>query len=396
LRTKELLSNILDQIRNSNFYNLTIYDLLYRTLFYRHNRKTKRYIEKFSKIDSIKDYNNFSREVISLKKSGTKVGYRFSGCESCFYGHYQMLSEYAGAPSQNRPSFLLIEHGINFREWSFSKRQKQNNALVIVQGKHSGVVSDLDIPIIDIGPYVYYAKNYYSDSEIQSIKRDFGRTVVIYPSHTYELSTVRRQGEEIARKLLAKYEKDFDTILICVYWNDVQDSFFELLSKNPKVRLVSAGMRFDPNFISRTRSILQLSDLVVGTHIGTYIGYALCLGKKVEFFNSDEIIDLHDENHLNDLYYQNVSELQRALETNDSELIQQYYKKFWGGSTKLKSSDEIKALLQAVRDINHESLGFRNRYNSSLNALLRKWKRGENAYDEIKYDLFKQFQIKEK
>jgi hypothetical protein len=370
--------------------NVAVFDFFYRIKSFRHNRKLKLLAEKFSAIDSIMDYDKFVQETIAVMNLGMPLTYKFMGTESYHYGHFQSLLEYAGLKRNLKPSSIYIEHGTNFSVDDVPDDVIENSAIMIYQSDYKRInirSKSQNMPVISIGPYVYYAKPYYNDEELQLIKRTFGKTLVIYTNHTYEDSEIKRDYNEYFEKLILPYEDVFDTILVCVYWHDVCDELYTHLSRHPKVKLVSAGVRFDHLFISRTKSIIQLADLVIGNDIGTYVGYAICLGKEVKYVACKDILRDRLSSSQTDMRMKyNKKRVIDALDSGDSAQIRSLYNEFWGGQH-LRNPKEIMSIIQGAKDILKESHYHKKNFAASREVLLKRWSTKPEC--QLKYELLK-------
>ena len=147
--------------------------------------------------------------------------------------------------------------------------------------------------VIAVGPYIMGAPNFHTEQEMQLIKQKYGRMLLVYPSHS--INAVQAEYDE--QSLISEIEshaKDFDSVLVCLYWKDVLNTsrLQKYLASGNTV--VCNGLGSDPHFLSRQKDLLMLSDMVMTNGLGTHIGYAVSLGKPVYFFRQDKHIS--DEN----------------------------------------------------------------------------------------------------
>ena len=84
--------------------------------------------------------------------------------------------------------------------------------------------------------------------------------------------------------------KQYDTVMVSVYWNDVESKLYGMFEKCGAI-LVSSGFRGDKAFISRLKTLISLSDCVCGNAFGTHIGYAMYLNKPFIYINNDLIFE---------------------------------------------------------------------------------------------------------
>lgn len=327
--------------------NLKIIDELYQLKNWKHNSIIKKYIDDFQKIDSIQNYHEFKEKTIKLLNLNYSPLYlKKLGSESLHYGHLEALGDYCGIKNISSLG-LYFEHGVNFSVTPPNLEQIKNSVCMFYQSTYKNkYIHNINPnkPVFCIGPIIQYVQGYYSNEYIEKIKKQYGKTVVVYTAHSYEESNIFRNANEFVESILNKIYDDFDTILICVYWNDINDSIYSIFSKYSKVKLVSAGMRFDPNFIKRTKTIIELADVVIGNDIGTYIGYAHFLQKPIRYIDTNDKIN---DSKMNDneikKMIRNKKKLSTAIKNKEYLKFNNLCEYYWGTSIK-RSNIEIQAM----------------------------------------------------
>jgi hypothetical protein len=83
-------------------------------------------------------------------------------------------------------------------------------------------------------------------------------------------------------RMLAGYRDRFDHVTVCLYWRDVLDGA-EASYRAEGFDCVTAGHMFDPAFLARLRGIIEDADVVVTNRFGSYVPYAIALGRPVWF-----------------------------------------------------------------------------------------------------------------
>lgn len=364
--------------------NLYLLDAVYRILGYKKNRKILNITKEFESIDSIMDYDAFRKKLKKLPIDTTEIRYKYVSSESDLYGHFNALLSYSGL-SNVQPTGIFLEHGVNFSESMFPQVVIDTNAVIICQSdyKRDMVLEKSEVkPVIAVGPYIHYASDYYTPKKFEEIKKKLGRVLLLYTSHTWEKSDIKRDFSAYS-SILKKYEKDYDTIMICVYWHDIDDPLYSYLRKCEKVKLVSAGFRTDKNFISRTKALISLSDKVVVTDIGTYVGYAIYLNKEIEYVDcGDKLIDDSMSNDEMGEMVRNKNEVVKAILSKNKKAIQNIYNKYWGES-EIKSKKEIKEIIYGTRYIIKSSLGFKKLFSKKIIDFIYGEKKGMNRYKKI-------------
>lgn len=145
--------------------------------------------------------------------------------------------------------------------------------------------SSSNTPVLQIGPYIHYAKSLIDDQSAMTLREEWGKTLVVFPTHSIEGYDVVFDHEAFFREV-SRLEEDFgiETTIYCLYFNDVNRGLGRLYREYGK-RVVCAGHRSDPLFLSRLRSIIELSDVTASNGIGTHIGYCELLGKSHYLFD---------------------------------------------------------------------------------------------------------------
>ena len=99
--------------------------------------------------------------------------------------------------------------------------------------------------------------------------------------------------------------------------------------------VVSNGHRSDPQFLSRQKDLIELSDMMMTNGLGTHIGYSICMNKPVYFYKqkiqlkADDGKSISDSNILNETEAEFVSIFDKfAFEiTEEQKSLVKYY---WG------------------------------------------------------------------
>lgn len=209
------------------------------------------------------------------------------------YGNYKAISRL----THRRFNFFrdYCEHGVCFsdnpesatllgyvdrrgirRVYTFSQRRKKALETFLETRKSKAEV-------IAIGPYILGVGPFLSAEKFNCRKKKFGKTLLVFPAHTIETNTDSYQADRL-NALVEQKRGDFETVMVCMYWNDVlhQSQMIEYYEQNGYV-VVSAGYRNDPKFLNRLRDIISLADVVMLDSVGTNLGYSVTLKKPVWF-----------------------------------------------------------------------------------------------------------------
>lgn len=364
--------------------NIYYYDTKERLKGINTNRYLSKVIEQLETIDSITDYDTFKKAVLEYKAFVKKRNRVFStaqyGVEGLLYGHRKAFFEYAGYEQQKDKRFCLpyFEHGINWQEQYLKTYSHNMLHSFVFQGPYKNQMLNKECPwhpVYNIGPYVCYAKSYYPQDKIQEMKRSYGKTLLLYPLHTCEGATADVDRKEFVRLTMDKFKNQCSTIMISVYWNDVDDPLYDAFQAEGAM-LVSAGYRQDQNFIRRLRSMVELSDFTAGNHIGTHIGYCMALEKPHVIFNmnaqvneSFRILSEKEEKTYNNTLQAFYSAF-GSLTPNETEkqLQERLFEKFWGGQLCFKSVNKAREIIDVSTKLIHLSHGNMGKFQSILKS----------------------------
>lgn len=261
---KNNLKNYVKRIINNPFLIKRLSTLKYNftILFKKTNKKEK----------DLYDY----KKIINNKKFFCNEIYRANS----FYGISNCLRNYSNF---NKKIFACVEHGLYFGNF-INEYEAINSglpAIVTFGKKRKEILKKMGCNkiIIEVGPYIYYSKSILSIGEIKKEKAKNGKTLLVFPSHSIDDSNTKFDTDYFINSIESIKEKyNYNTVIVCLYYKDIElgrDDIY--LKKGYKV--VTAGRREDPNFLSRQRTIILLSDFVLSNSVGTHVGYSIALNK---------------------------------------------------------------------------------------------------------------------
>lgn len=242
-------------------------------------RKVQLYIAFYHQISIRKKYNYFQYEkicvpfeIFTLKTSqGNK-----------FYGNNKAVKLALRRNYLHRNE--LIEHGIYFGDNISVDTHSFGAPIVYTMGKQRESFLRLKgYEAYSLGPYILYSKHFYSVIRLKEIKAKLGKTLLVFPSHSIEDVNVRF-NENIFLNEIKKYVKEYDTILICLYWKDILNGCSHMY-EDAGFCVVSAGHRSDPYFLPRLKDLIYLSDMTMSNNLGTHVGYSIAMGKPHYMFS---------------------------------------------------------------------------------------------------------------
>lgn len=339
--------------------NYKTYDILIRIKNNKMNRMVDDIVKECAQIDSIKDYKIFKNFISKNVKSKDYVGMlsrKEFGSEGLLYGHRNAFFEYAGINSaEQKFLFPYFEHGADLRERGIANvKDIRNHSFVFQASYKNGMVHKERpfAPVYNIGPYILYAKNYYEQNNMADLKSKLGRTALLFPAHTFEGAGVEFDKKKFVKDVLDKFKNNYDSLIISVYWMDVDDPIYEEFEANGAI-LMSSGFRGDADFIARQRTMFNLSDVVASNLVGSYIGYAKALEKKIYMFSDKAVLDSPENigtdeqekqysNTINRIFNAFSSLTPSAEQLNEQNRIFNYY---WGGKEYFKTKEEARTII---------------------------------------------------
>ncbi|WP_214828572.1 hypothetical protein [Exiguobacterium sp. s26] len=308
-----------------------------------------------------------------------------------FYGISNSIKTFSGF---NDPIKACIEHGVYFGD-IVPEIESYNSGLPAIitfsdeRKKHIRKVTKK--PVFSIGPYISYTKNYCSKEQLESYKNKFGKTLLVFPSHSVDRVRATFNTAEFVEKIKDfKVTYNFDTVIVCLYYRDIEHGRGKLYEENGFV-VTTAGRREDPNFLGRLKSLISLSDYTMSNSVGTHVGYSIVLEKphmiipQKTIYEADYEPDLEQAPEL--FYTQSVLDKKEVLDTftSYSESITEDQRKvcnkFWGIEN-VRSSDEIQFILDFCEKVYRLSKGKEKRYVDSSYKVKEKNTKYKKILDE--------------
>ena len=198
--------------------------------------------------------------------------------QNAFYGHADLLKRFCGLPPE-RPLCVAIPHGIRFDD-SYGPADYPECFPVCLVPSHARVEllrQQLDRQFHAIGPMIHYAKPLLSAEDAAAVRARLGRTLLVFPTHSsHWVDTDVDQAAFL--KQVAEWAEGFQTVLICVYWKDVLRGVVPAY-RDAGFQCMTAGHMYDPLFLRRLRSLIELADVTAANNLGTHLGYAVHCGR---------------------------------------------------------------------------------------------------------------------
>lgn len=278
--------------------------------------------------------------------------------DSNYYGLYHNLLGYAGLRKEdlnlNQKHYFYIEHGLVLGAYVNSYnigKSKLVTTLSPVRQSHidntvEGVLSHA------IGPYIHYCKSLLSAAEITAKKSEFGKVLLVIPSHSIG-SVMAQFDEDSFIAAIRKKRVGFDTVIVCLYWKDI-DNGADKIYLDEGFKISTAGHRDDLNFLPRLKSLFLLASEVYTNSTGTHVAYSLNVGlpisiyyqkvsyKVLQYFRIHSEL-LEDEKNISSSALDRKT-IREALIHDDRAVLNQYF-----GLDQVKSPEEMRKLLLSIR-----------------------------------------------
>ena len=329
-----------------NFFYLRNLIIAVLRVFLRIDSRIKNYNRK--KI-GIFEYNNLS---LPLKNYTFQT---YNGNNT--YGILKNLKKYS---SFNGIEKVAIEHGYYIGEFVYENEINYSKLLTFSKEREEIINRKSNNSFgISIGPYIHYIDSFYSETEMINLKKFFGKTLLVFPTHSLECIDIVESNFLI--KKIEEIKNDYNTVLVCLYYADIQKGIDKLYKKY-NYKIVTAGHRYDVQFLNRLKSIIQLSDYSISNFFGTHTIYCTHLNKphtiffeelkyeeNKKFVGSDISKIALEEIAINDFIYQKQMKLIKKYYTaypNSLEILQ--IKKelnYMFGFEEIKTPMEIKKIL---------------------------------------------------
>lgn len=306
------------------------------------------------KYDKIYFYEDYLKDAnIDIKKYQDDIYW-----ENLYYGNSNILKSFCDF---ERINYIHIEHAAYLD--SYAAEYNDNEGLypaIITTGDYRKdcISKATTKDIIKIGPYIHYASNFYTDEFIIFIKKLFKKTLLVFPTHSISTKSMSYQVEDFIQyiKKIAK-ENNFNTILICMYFCDINQGR-ELQYIDNNFNIVSCGTGNAFTFMNKLKTLMNLSDYTLSNGIGSYIGYSIYLNKPFHLYKQHlEFKDLGiNKNNILEavlLDNENTDQMYRLFSTYCKEITVEQYEccnKYWGFNY-IKDKEEMKFILVFYNEV---------------------------------------------
>lgn len=278
------------------------------------------------------------------------------------YGLFECLKRYSGF---TKYIYARAEHGLYFNDWVFYPEAVEANvpALLTYSSFRKDVLKQKSRHLIyPVGPYIHYGTVPYTEFQINMIKSNLGKTLLVFPEHSSDGAEVSADTEASIEKIRRFKEKyHFQSVMVCFhYWDIAYGKHFRYLQEGwiP----VTAGIGNSIKFYDNLKTIITLSDFCLNSGLGTSLGYCVYLKKGTMLYNLPEDVMFHTDKNTN----QPLENTEDYLELGrDEKLLTQLFSEYhetvtqeqydicrrmWGFH-EIRSKEEILIALKTIRRI---------------------------------------------
>jgi hypothetical protein len=212
------------------------------------------------------------------------------------YSHDIALKTYCNQ-SIGEPLSKIIEHGIVINKHLIENANNYAGCMgnIVMSRARAEFLISQGIPSIAIGPYIHYARSIFKTDELKYIKNKMGKTLLYFPSHSTSFTSVEDSYKFINDDIKVATEgEEFDTVLICGYFIDINNGLFDNITKEDNYKFISCGDRCGPLFLSLLKTYILLADIVASNTIGTQTGYSLFFNKPYWVIGNTDITRYYD------------------------------------------------------------------------------------------------------
>lgn len=199
-----------------------------------------------------------------------------------YYGNATVMKRYAGI-SPLKVLNMSIQHGTYFGEYVWEPDYKNRNDYILVPGHNREEVYHrvCNKKVLVSGTHIAYANSIFDEKKTNQMKQEYGRTLLAFPCHSTHHNSCSYDESRFINEII-KFEKDFDTVMVCMYWRDIQlGQHIPFMDRGWK--MVSAGHIYDHRFLDRLCAIFKLGDSMITNGIGDHIGQAIYFDIPIKF-----------------------------------------------------------------------------------------------------------------
>lgn len=218
-----------------------------------------------------------------------------------FYGNAAVLKRYAGLP-RTASLAASIEHGVFYGDyvWEVDMEAPLPAVLAPSPSRLHTLAHHTPKATFAIGPMIHYATPSLGPEELAAEKARLGSVLLAFPKHSCHWTQAVYDIDAFCHELRTA-GRDFDTVLVCLYWKDVTQGTAQAFAERG-FRCVTAGHMYSPYFLNRLRSIIEVADAGIANFFSSALGYCVHLDRPfrialqdMEFVTPDAAMQSHRE-----------------------------------------------------------------------------------------------------
>ncbi len=251
---------------------------------------------------------------------------------------------------------VTIEHGLHFDD-SITFYEVDNAAPAIITASpfRKLIYNEKNIhkEVIPIGPFIKYATPLLTGKNFIKLKKKLGRCLLVMPVHSSVVCELSNNNIESFFDKIKQVAKNYDSVLVCFHWYDIQNKKYKEYIKYGW-KIVTAGHENSHLFLSRLRTIFDLSDAVLSDFVGTHVAFALALNKPICLYKSKFNVKTHGRltyvttesvkkylaTPIFDKFFEMFSEFQENLSDEQYAFVEPYF-----GLKCIKTSEEMREII---------------------------------------------------
>lgn len=195
------------------------------------------------------------------------------------YGHDVVLKRAAGLPLVGRPLPFMLEHGVNFSEAASYEDPLPwvRTYLCMGPGRAERLRRRFGVNAVAVGPYIHYARSVLSPPWHERLKQQLGNTLLVIPTHSVHNVDRRWSAADLVRLVLDYCQRNqVDSVIWQGFWKDPVPEGLPsgwILACN--------GHASNPWFLDCQKTLLELTDRVLTTSLGSHVGYAMAMRRPI-------------------------------------------------------------------------------------------------------------------
>lgn len=282
-------------------------------------------------------------DIFNFKKLSRKLPYTVYGNspENALYGIGYTISKKLCF----RPSKILCEHGLFFgNHISSNIHIFQNRTIITFSTYRKDIITESlkSAEIAIIGPYIQYSELLFDSEYEKEIVKKFGKILLVFPSHSIKNISSEYNIESFISEIeKVKKITCCESIFICLYWLDARNKTLVNKYINRQYTIVCAGHKYDKYFLSRLKTIINISHYTMSNEVGTHVGYCISQNKPHYIFDENSINEgkisdiIKEENITYKIYesqmmskkevYQEFKIINKDITLGQQEIINKYW-----------------------------------------------------------------------